>query len=163
MVVCPASRRRLVHNHTLKFPRTHRSVSHSIRKCLSLLSHPREREVVLAIALERKRSFLKSVRQTLHLLRFGSQAHHVATKTGHGDAPARPVDVRFAIFVDKHTRVYAHDSFNRLCHRGKRTGRVLACCHADIISAASLTDSREIKIVCTVFLHTVRSPHRIRL
>ena len=62
MMIGPATDGRFVHDDALEGKRSHRAVSHSIRQCFSLVLYPRERKVILVLALEYVRSLLESVR-----------------------------------------------------------------------------------------------------
>ena len=164
MMIGPALRRRLIHDDALERERSHRMVSHGISQRFGsiLFTYPREGEIILAVTLEGKWSFLESLRQPLYLFWFRGKFRHVWFQLSHVQTSSSPVDISLSVLIYQHTRIYAVHPLYGFPHRHKRSFRLVSNRHTYSESLLlPFRSSREIEIIFPVFLHTVRSPHRI--
>ncbi len=164
MMICPASRGRLVHDDTLELEWSHRTVTHSVSQSLGaiLFPHPWKGEIVFPVTLEGERSFLEPLWQAFHPLRLIVKFHHIILQLSHPKSVASPIDIRLAILVYKHTRVNAVNALYRLWHRHKGTFWLFGNSHTDGKAFPVALWSRwEIEIISAVLAYAVGSPHAI--
>ena len=164
VMIGPALRWRLIHDDTLECERSHRMVSHGISQRFGaiLFTYPREGEIILAVTLEGKWSFLESLRQSLYQFGFRSEFRHVWFQLSHVQTCSSPVDISLSVLIYQHTRIYAVHTLYGFPHRHKRSFRLVSNCHAYSESLLlPLGSGREIEVIFPVFLYTIRSPHRI--
>ena len=164
MMIGPALRRRLIHDDALECERSHRMVSHGISQRFGsiLFTYPWEGEIILAVTLEGKRSFLESLRQPLYQFWFRGKFRHVWFQLSHVQTCSRPVDISLSVLIYQHTRVYTMNSLYGFPHRHKRSFGLVGNRHTYSESLLlPFRSSREIEVILSVFLHTIWSPHRI--
>ena len=164
MMIGPALRRRLIHDDALECKRSHRMVSHGISQRFGsiLFTYPREGEIIFAVTLESKRTFLESLRQPLYQFWFRGKFRHVWFQLSHVQTSSSPVDISLSVFIYQHTRVYTMNSLYGFPHRHKWSFRLVGNSHTYSKSLLlPFRSGREIEVIFPVFLYTIRSPHRI--
>ena len=164
MMIGPALRRRLIHDDALECERSHRMVSHGISQRFGsiLFTYPREGEIIFAVTLEGKWSFLESLRQPLYQFGFRGKFCHVWFQLSHVQTCSRPVDISLSVLIYQHTRVYTMNPLYGFPHRHKWSFRLVGNRHTySEPLLLPLGSSREIEVIFSVFLHTIWSPHRI--
>ena len=164
MMIGPALRRRFIHDNALECKRSHRMVSHGISQRFGsiLFTYPREGEIILAVTLEGKWSFLESLRQSLYQFGFRGKFRHVWFQLSHVQSCSSPVDISLSVLIYQYTRIYAVHTLYGFPHRHKRSFRLVSNRHTYSESLLlPFRSGREIEIIFSVFLYTVRSPHRI--
>ena len=164
MMIGPALRRRLIHDDALERERSHRMVSHGISQRFGsiLFTYPREGEIILAVTLESKWSFLETIWQSLHQFGFRGKFRHVWFQLSHVQSCSSPVDISLSVLIYQHTRIYAVHTLYGFPHRHKRSFGLVGNRHTYSESLLlPFRSSREIEVIFPVFLYTVRSPHRI--
>ena len=164
VMVGPALRRRLIHDDALECERSHRMVSHGISQRFGsiLFTYPREGEIILAVTLEGKRSFLESLRQSLYQFGLRGKFRHVWFQLSHVQTSSSPVDISLSVFIYQHTRVYTMNPLYGFPHRHKWSFRLVGNSHTYSESLLlPFRSGREIEVIFPIFLHTIRSPHRI--
>ena len=164
VMVGPALRRRLIHDDALECERSHRMVSHGISQRFGsiLFTYPWEGEIIFAVTLEGKRTFLESLRQSLYQFGFRGKFRHVWFQLSHVQSCSSPVDISLSVLIYQHTRIYAVHTLYRFPHRHKRSFRLVGNSHTYSESLLlPFRSGREIEVIFPIFLHTIRSPHRI--
>jgi len=164
MMIGPALRRRFIHDDALECERSHRMVSHGISQRFGsiLFTYPREGEIIFAVTLEGKWSFLESLRQSLYQFGFRGKFRHVWFQLSHVQTSSSPVDISLSVFIYQHTRVYAMYTLYRLPHRHEWSLWMVSDSHAHSKSLLlAFGSSREIEIILTILAYTVWSPHCI--
>ena len=164
MMIGPALRRRLIHDDALERERSHRMVSHGISQRFGsiLFTYPREGEIIFAVTLEGKWSFLETIWQSLHSLRLRGELHHIGFQLSHVQTSSRPIDISLSVLIYQHTRIYAVHTLYGFPHRHKWSFRMVGNSHTYSESLLlPFRSGREIEVILPVFLHTIWSPHRI--
>ena len=176
MVIRPTTIGLLCHDESLVFVRSHWILTHGVGKDLGVLPHIRIGQVIVAVVLERERSFSLTVGQVLetmnayHLHLTIAKLHgfpwvvicqffHVVLELG--TTAIAPEDVGVAIGGKEHARVDAEDAFDGLRLRNEWALGTVCYSHTHGKTASFSRSRREIEIVLPVSVNAVGRPHRI--
>ena len=177
-MIRPASIVVFCHDNALKIPWSQRIPRHGIGQCLcgilpfsSLTTHPREGKIVPTTLLERKGTFLETFGQTfhlfatnhhrrhlwhsltaryLHLFQFACKFLHVVFQPSTSYSHARPIEIGRTIIINQHTRVYARNTLDRLCLKGKRPFGPVGGSHTNGKAATTLRRIGKVEVVFPV-------------
>ena len=166
VVVGPAARGVLLHEHAPVRERPERVVPGGVGQRLRFVDDVGEREVVDAAALEHERPLLEALRERpVEQHGLGSELEHVVREAGASEAAARPVQVGLPVAVDEHVRVDPRDARDGRGLRRERTVRGVGDGDPDPPPADALHrvgGGGEVEKEAAVLLDGVRRPHRVR-